>query len=155
MRTVPSRNPFLVLASVMAAFCAGPALGVAVAHWSAPGCELAQITSPLAFALAFAAGLMLWFGIGVLELLGRLLRSLLRGMPRRLAHDRSQGMVPAGHGAFLPLAAGLGGLAGLVAGIASGSLLAAWSAHALAGVGYGLLLRGLARTGLLPFPEPA
>jgi hypothetical protein len=147
-----------VLASVLAAFCAGPALGMAVAHGTAPGSELAQITSPLAFALAFAGGLMLWFGVGVVSVAGQALYRLLRGTWRRQRTAPGvEVLVPPGHGAFLPLALLCGLLAGLVAGVVpeSKSFLGACAAHLAVGSGYGLLLRVLAQEGLLPFPEPS
>jgi hypothetical protein len=156
--SAPARNPLLILASVLVSFAGGPALGIAVAHWAAPGSELAQIVSPLAFALAFVGGLMLWFGIGVVAVVGSALYRLLRGRWRW--HRRSSSsaeFVPPGYGAFLPLALGLGLLAGVVVGLVPDSI-SFWlscAAHVTAGAAYGGLLRALARNGYLPFPEPS
>jgi hypothetical protein len=156
--SVPSRNPFAVLASVLAAFVGGPALGASVAHWAAPGSELAQVVSPLAFALAFAAGLMLWFGIGVVSVVGKALHRVLRGRWHwRRSSPSASGFVPPGYGAFLPVAVVCGLLAGAVAGLVpqSTSFWSACAAHAVAGAVYGGALRALARHGYLPFPEPS
>jgi len=156
--TAPSRNPFVILASVFASFVGGPALGVAVAHWSAPGSELAQFVSPLAFALAFVAGLMLWFGLGVFSVLADALYRLLRGRWRvRRPSPPATEFVPPGYGAFLPVALGFGLLAGVVAGLVpqSTSFWSSCATHVAAGAAYGGLLRSLARHGYLPFPEPS
>jgi len=153
-----SRNLLLILASVVVAFAGGPALGALVAHWAAPGSEVAQIVSPLAFALAFAIGLMLWFGIGVAATLGSTLYRLLRGRSQwRRPSLGAMEMVPPGYGAFLPLGGGLGFLAGTVAGLVprSVSFWVACVAHVAAGAAYGVALRTLARHGYLPFPEPS
>jgi hypothetical protein len=158
VQLAPSRNPAFVLAGVLVALLGGPILGAIVAHLTAPGSELAQTTSPLAFVLTFVGGMLLWFGVGVLSMIGDLLHRLLRGRWRtpRPTHD-AETLVPAGHGAFLPLSLVLGALAGLVAGLASetGSFFMAFAIHLAAGGGYGALLRGMARQGYLPFPEPS
>ena len=102
----------------LASFAGGPALGVAAARWAAPGSELAQLVSPLAFALAFAGGLMLWFGIGVVAVVGSALQRLVRGRwHRRRRLPSATVFVPPGYGAFLPLAVGFGLLAGAIAGL--------------------------------------
>lgn len=155
--SAPARHPALVLASAFASFAGGPVLGALVAHWAAPGSELAQLVSPLAFALAFVGGLMLWLGVGVLSLVGRALYGLMRG--RRQWRRRSRqaaGSPPPGSGAFLPLALGFGLLAGVVAGLApqSISFWLACGGHLLVGAAYGAALRALARNGYLPLPEP-
>jgi hypothetical protein len=147
-----------VVASVFASFAAGPALGVAVAHWTAPGSELAQVVSPLAFSGAFIGGLILWFGIGVVSVVGDALYRLVRGRWRwhRGSPSATQ-FVPPGCGAFLPLALGFGLLAGVVAGLAhpSTSFWGSCGAHLAAGAAYGSWLRALALRGYLPFPEPS
>lgn len=158
MPSVESRSPALVLVSVFAAFAGGPALGVFVAHWTAPGSELAQVVSPLAFTLAFVGGLMLWFGIGAVQLVGRAPCRLLRGgwHGRRQSPPATRS-VPPGYGAFLPLALGFGLLAGAVAGLVpqSSSFVFSCAAHLVAGAAYGASLRALARNGYLPFAEPS
>ncbi len=156
VRTVPARNPVLVLASVFGAFCAGPALGVVVAHHTAPGSGLAQVVSPAAFALAFAGGLLLWFGIGFTAAAGEFFRGLWRGGWRRRPPAPAAQLLPPGHGAFLPLGLAAGLLAGVVAGLApaSASFRSACALHVAAGAAYGALLRALARSGYLPF-EPS
>jgi len=142
----------------MASFAGGPALGVFVAHWAAPGSELAQLVSPLAFALAFVGGLMVWFGIGVVAVVASTLYQLLRGRwhSRRPPLAATE-IVPPGYGAFLPLALGFGLVAGVVAGLVpqSTSLWLSCVEHLAAGAAYGGVLRALARHGYLPFPEPA
>jgi hypothetical protein len=148
----------LVLASVLASFAGGPALGVAVAHWAAPGSEFAQVVSPFAFALAFMGGILLWFGIGVAAVVGSALQRLLRGgWDRRRRSPLATQSVPPGHGAFLPLALGAGLLAGAVVGLVpeSTSFWLSCAAHVAAGAAYGGSLRALARRGYLPFPEPS
>ena len=149
-----------MLGSVVAAFCGGPFLGVVVAHCTAPGSELAQVTSPLAFALTFAGGLMLWFGLEIVSVVGNALYRLSRGRWRwrwRRRSPKTETFVPPGYGVFLPLALVLGLMAGVVAGVVpqSGSFWNTCTAHAIAGGGYGVLLRTLAREGYLPFPEPS
>ena len=158
MPSVPSRRPALILVSVFASFAGGPVLGSFVAHMAAPGSELAQIVSPLAFALAFVGGLMLWFGIGFLSVVGNALDRLLRGRWRsRTPSPTGTEFVPPGYGAFLPLALGSGLLAGMVAGLVpeSRSFWLSCAAHLTVGAAYGGALRSLARHGYLPFPEPA
>lgn len=155
---VPTRSPALVLASVVASFAGGPALGAFVAHWSAPGSELAQVVSPLAFALAFAGGLMLWFGIGALSVVHGALRRGLRGRGNRRRPSRpATQRIPPGYGVFLPVALGLGLLAGVIGGLVpqAASFWLSCAAHLAAGAAYGSALRALARHGYLPFPEPA
>ena len=152
-------HPALVLLSVLACFAGGPVLGVAVAHWAAPGSELAQFVSPLAFALSFAGGLVLWFGVGVVTVVGRGLPRLLSGRRRRArtAAPPAAATIPPGHGSFLPLALAFGLLAGIVAGSVpqASSFWFSCAAHLVAGAAYGTALRALARRGYLPFPEPA
>lgn len=156
--SVPARSPALVLVTVFASFAGGPALGIAVAHGVAPGSELAQFVSPLAFVLAFVSGLLLWFGVGAVTLVGGAVRRLLGGRGDgnpRPPSDRV--IVPPGYGAFLPLALGFGLLAGFVAGLVpqASSFWLACGAHLAAGAAYGAALRALARHGYLPFPEPS
>jgi hypothetical protein len=154
--SVPRRSPALALVGVFGAFAAGPALGVFVAHWTAPGSELAQLVSPLAFALAFAGGLVSWFGIGVVSVVGSALVALLRGRWGRRRTPAAKVSVPPGYGAFLPVAMGFGLVAGVVAGLVpqASSFWLPCAAHLVAGALYGGALRALARHGVLPFPEP-
>jgi hypothetical protein len=156
--SIPVRHPVVVLTTVFAAFAGGPALGTLVAHSVAPGSELVQIVSPMAFVLAFVGGLLLWFGIGLVAVVGNALYRVLRGgwHWRRRSASATQ-FVPPGYGAFLPLGLGFGFLAGVIAGLVpqSSSFWLACSAHVIAGAVYGGALRALARHGYLPFPEPA
>jgi hypothetical protein len=156
--SVPARHPALVVATVFASFACGPALGISVAQGVAPGSELAQFVSPLAFVLTFVAGMLLWFGVGAVTLVGGALRRLFRGRGEGSPlppPDRV--VVPPGYGAVLPLALGFGVVAGGVAGIVSqaSSFWLACGAHLAAGAAYGSALRALARHGYLPFPEPS
>jgi len=143
---------------MLVALLGGPVLGATVAHWVAPGSEIAQAVSPFAFALAFVGGLLLWFGFGVVSAVAKGLYRLLRGR-WRLPAPMSPGteLVPSGYGGFLPVGLCLGLVAGVVAGLVpqSTSFWGACAAHVAAGGAYGGLLRGLARHGYLPFPEPA
>jgi hypothetical protein len=112
----------------------------------------------MAFVLAFVGGLLLWFGIGLVAVVGNALYRVLRGSWhwRRRSASATQ-FVPPGYGAFLPLGLGFGFLAGVIAGLVpqSPSFWLACSAHVTAGAVYGGALRALARHGYLPFPEPA
>jgi hypothetical protein len=156
--SVPSRSPALILMSAFASFAGGPALGCFVADWAAPGSELAQLVSPLAFTLAFVGGLMLWLGIGVLSVVSGALYRLVRGHRHwRLRSPSATAFVPPGYGLFLPLALGFGLAAGVVAGLVP-QAISFWlscAAHLIAGAAYGGALRALARHGYLPFTEPS
>lgn len=77
--SIPVRRPVVVLTTVFAAFAGGPALGILVAHSVAPGSELLQIVSPMALVLVFVGGLLLWFGIGLVAVVGNALYHALRG----------------------------------------------------------------------------
>lgn len=156
MRSVRRPHPLLQVACCFAGFAGGPALGIGVAHWVAPGSELAQIVSPLAFALAFAAGLLAWFGLGFVATVGGALVRMLRGRWRwRAGPPASELLVPPGYAVFLPLGIALGLAAGSLVGVATdASLLRACAAYAAAGAAYGASLRALAHRGYLPFPEP-
>ncbi len=157
MHSVLTRNPLLVLACLLVSFASAPALGMAVAHWAAPGSEIAQFVSPLAMILAFIGGMTLWFGIGVVTVVGGALGRLVRGRAQwRQKSSGGAAFIPPGHGAFLPLGLGLGLLAGVIVGLLpqSRSFWASCAAHLVTGVAYGGLLQALARHGYLPFPEP-
>lgn len=145
-----------MLAASIACLVGGPLLGTLVARVAAPGSDTAQWLSPLALALAFVAGLLLWFGVGVVSVVGGAVWRLLTGRFRASAPDPSRELVPPGYGAFLPLSVGSGVLAGLVAAwtcdASPGWIVAA--SHIAAGAAYGLSVRALAHHGYLPFPEP-
>ncbi len=156
MRTVPERSPWLVFLASAGCLVSGPLLGALLARGAAPGSETAQFVSPVLFFLAFLAGVLLWFAVGVAGLVGGGLWRLLRGrIPSKL--DSSEELVPPGYGAFVPVGAGLGLVAGAIAAFTSetGSVFWICGAHLLAGIAYGAGLRALAHHGYLPFPEPS
>jgi hypothetical protein len=158
MEAVPARSPALVMATVFGGFVAGPLLGFGLSHGLAPGSELAAVASPLALVLTFAGGMLLWFGLGVVTVIGGGLLRMLRGRaPWKRAVRPDEEAVPSGHGAFLFLGVGLGLAAGVVVGSASpanASFAFVCIAHTAVGAAYGGALRELARRGYLPFPEP-
>ncbi|MDJ0850489.1 MAG: hypothetical protein QNK04_19120 [Myxococcota bacterium] len=156
MRTVPERSPWLVFATSAGCLVSGPLLGSLLARGAAPGSETAQFVSPVAFFLAFLAGVLLWFAIGAVGLVGGGVWRLLSGrIPSKL--DTTEELVPPGYGVFVPLGVVLGLVAGGIAAVTSdgGSFVWICGPHVLAGLLYGAALRALAHHGYLPFPEPS
>ena len=92
MLLVPERSPVAILGSIVGAFCAGPLLGIVVAQWTSPGSQLAQLTSPLAFALIFAGGLALWFGVGFVSVVARSCTDCCAGAGDRVGGPRAAGL---------------------------------------------------------------
>jgi hypothetical protein len=154
MTPIPSRSPWIQVISVFASFAAGPGLGSFVAHRTAPGSEFAQFVSPVAFALVFVGGLVLWFGIGVVAVVGKALFRLARGRSDWRTGQHAE--TPTGYGAFVALGVVFGLLAGVVVGFVpqATSFLGSCAVHVAAGGAYGGALYALARHGYLPFAEP-
>lgn len=139
----------------------GMAVGVLLAWLLAPDSGLARFVGLLILPLSLGAGIALWYAVAfatVWRLLSAALMQSARGgdlesdLKARLQHLRGR-PIPGTH-VFVPacllISLAGGGLVGL-APSARGFWLAL-VVFAAAGLGYGLLLRHLARAGRLPVP---
>lgn len=156
LRIVPERTLAVQVASVLGGFAAGPLLAMAVGAAVAPSGGGGATLGLFGFVATFLGGLLLWMGLGIVSVLGRLLVGLVRRrVPDPPAADGSERLVPTGYGAFLVLGVMAGMGTGMVAGLTTSAPLArALAAWTLAGAAYGWALRSLAHHGYLPFPEP-
>jgi hypothetical protein len=147
--------PLGIIAAFLGLFLGGAAVGGTLAGAFAPGSWIAQVIAFFALPLAFAAGLQAWYGLALLSLIPRLLRSF-RGLrllppPSRRAASAS---IP-GSFVFLPLSSVAGATAGIVVGLAS-STQPGWLValvYWVVGTCHGALAWRLARGGLLIPPE--
>lgn len=156
MRVVPERAAWTQLATVFGGFLVGPYLGLKTALFLTPDSDLVQTVSVFAFALVFVGGVLLWMGIGVLTVVASALIKLVRGrMPGPTSLEAKNRIVPSGYRSFVVLGVLLGGVVGVLAGLATD--LSVWmggGVWSLVGFGYGYALRTAAHYGYLPFPEP-
>ena len=152
MESPRSRSPLSIALTFFALFAGGIAAGVALAWTFAPGSQWAEAVSAFAFPLAFAFGLQAWFGLALVGLFAQVTRRLIgrAAPPPRPSHVSIPGSV-----AFVPIASGIGALAGLVVGWLSPtrSVWLVGPVYWLLGTLYGLLAWRLARAGFLVPPE--
>ena len=152
MPGAPSAVPIIV--AFLGLFLGGGAIGLGLAGALASGSRLAEVVSFFALPFAFAAGLQAWLGLALFALIPRLLGRL--GGSSAALRRRALGSAPIpGSFVFVPISAAAGGVAGLVAGLAS-STHAAWLvtlAYWLVGTVHGLVAWRLARAGFLIPPE--
>lgn len=156
MRVVPERSPWVQIATALAAMVGGPWLGLQLGVRLTPGSEVVQTVSPFVFVLVLVGGLLLWFGLGAVHVVGRFFAHLVRGRsPRPEGLGASDRVVPRGYGSFVILGASAGIALGLLAGILTElSVPAGVAAWGVAGLAYGLALWAAAHHGYLPMPEP-
>lgn len=143
----------------------GMAAGLALSWYLAPGSGWAQAVGLLAFPLIFALGMKLWTAALAGAALGRLFTAGWKAFRRRADFETEAlaqfaelrgGPLPGTNG-FLGVAL----LVGLIAGVLTlaaptrldaPAVLGLWLA---CGLGYGIFLRWLARSGRLPPPDSA
>jgi hypothetical protein len=147
------RSPWSVAITFFGLFLGGAATGLGLARVLAPGSWWAEAVSVFAFPVAFAVSLQAWFGLALLSLIPRLIGFVVAGdarRPRPLAPAPIPGAI-----VFVPVASGIGAVAGLLAGWLS-TTTSAWvvaPVYWVIGTLYGLLAWRLARAGFLMPPE--
>ncbi|MFW6089767.1 MAG: hypothetical protein ACODAB_08435 [Gemmatimonadota bacterium] len=158
MRHVPERRASLQIGAVFGLFFLGPWAALQASTILAPGSEIVQTASALAFVLVFVVGTLGWAGIGALALIPGGLRARLRRGATEPADSASSGpraTVPPGYGAYVVLGLAAGVTVGLLAGVVTEStILRAMFAWVLVGGAYGMLLWAAAHHGYLPFCDP-
>lgn len=156
MRAVPERPTGLTLGALIGSFVVGPFAGLQLGAYFAPGSELAQAASVLAFPAALFAGLAYWFGFGVVAVVIGALANLVRGrIPAAADLTTAEALVPPGYGAFVFFSVAFCSGAALLAWLLSdATLLQTLCVYAATGGVYGFGLWTLAHNGYLPFPEP-
>jgi hypothetical protein len=150
------RSALLIVAALAVALFGGAALGLGLAQLMAPRSILADIVSFFVFPLAFALGWQAWIGLAIALSLPRLFRRLRRPEEPAVEPEEVRAPVDAlpGAGIFVPIATGMGLAAGVLVGLVSTwPLQAVLVAYTLSGLGYGLVLWGLANAGFLLWPE--
>lgn len=141
----------------------GMAIGLAIALGPGGGSVGAIVVGFFALPLAFGLAVAAWRTVLVAWLMGGLARSLIRsrGNEERLREElgrsidaaRTSGILP-GTWVFIPVCTAVGVVGGLAMAIAAdGDGVTAGGAILLGAIGYGVVLRRLARRGLLPIPE--
>lgn len=142
----PPRSPWLQAAAMAILFLGGGIAGSLLATALAPESWLAAFAGLFAFPLAFAAGMPCWLGLALLTAAWGLVR---RGPRKTRPHE-----IPGGSIAFVPVAIGIAGAAGVVIGLCGSRLgfIATVALYLLLGITYGAACWRLARAGYLPFP---
>lgn len=153
---------FVATLSLMAALLfGGMAVGLAIAIGPGGGSVGAIIVGFLALPLCLGLGMTAWRGAAGAWMVGTLVRAMVRSRgdeatfrEETVGSLRRAGGVLPGTWVFLPTAVAVGALSGVAMFVASaGDRLLAGGAVALACLACGMLLRRLARRGLLPMPE--
>ena len=151
----------LVLAGLL---FGGMGVGVLLAQILAPGSLLAEAVGFLVLPLCLGAGMSAWHAAATAAVSRRLLGSIFQAARGKDLHEAVEenlsdlrGQQIPGTGVFLPssflISAGAGALIGVLP--ASIGFLAAFAVLTLTGLCYGVLLRHLARAGILPLPDDA
>ena len=139
----------------------GMAIGLAIALGPGGGSVGAIVIGFFSLPLCFGLGMSAWRGVAGAWMIGGLARALIRSRgdeatfrKETVAHLRSTGGTLPGTWVFVPIALVVGALAGVAMAIAAnGDRLLAGGSMLAASVAYGIILRRLARRGLLPLSE--
>lgn len=159
MRQVPERPASLQIGAVFGLFFLGPWAALQASRILAPGSEIVQTVSALAFVLVFVVGTLTWAGIGAMALIPHGLRRRLRHTaappPASTPSGAAGTVVPPGYRAYVVLGLAAGVTIGALAGIATDlTIPRATIGWVLVGGAYGLLLWAAAHNGYLPFRDP-
>ena len=154
----------IAIAALLAAFLfGGMAIGLGIAVTAGGGSVGSVIVGFLALPLAFGLAMSAWRAVLAAWLMGGLARSIIRsrGNEERFRADvgrsmeaaRASGVLP-GTWVFVPVTTAVGLVGALAMAIAAdGDGVTAGGAILVAAVAFGVILRRLARRGLLPIPE--
>jgi hypothetical protein len=151
---IKHRGALSTIASLVALFLGGGAIGASLAQTFAPGSFIATFVSVFALPLAFAVGLQMWFGTALLSAIVRLVG--WRGRRDAAPRSETQAVVSIpGSFVFLPLSSVAGATAGAVVGVLSSTYSGwlAWLVYWAVGTIHGLASWRLARAGYLMPPE--
>ena len=157
------RETIGLVALLAALLFGGMAIGVAIAVGVAGQSVGAVVVGFFALPLAFGLSLSAWRGVVMAWLMGNLAGSLVRSrgdeerfrddLGRSFERARASGGLP-GTWVFVPICAGVGVVGGAAMAIAADqNRIVSGATILVAAVGYGIVLRRLARRGLLPIPE--
>lgn len=136
--------------------------GMGLAEWLAPGSDWAQFVGFMTLPLIFGAGMSAWRAFAGSLIFSRLIRALFkmaRGQDFEQAAKESfrdlEGKPIPGTHVFVPISLMISLIAGLLIALSPETVgfFQVVGVMVAAGLGYGLLLRWLARTGRLPMPD--